>query len=58
MAGGVWLGRVDGLCASPLHHPKKTDSGEAQWPFGETWDPWSHGKSKCLPVKCVIYCVC
>ena len=57
MAGGVWLGRVDGLCASPLHNPKKTDSGEAQRPFGKTRDSWSHGKSKCLTVKCVICCV-
>ena len=24
MAGGVGLGRVDGLCASPLHIPNET----------------------------------
>lgn len=51
MAGGVWLGRINGLWASPLHNPKETDSGEAHWPFGETWDTWSRGKSRWLPIN-------
>lgn len=51
MVGGVWLGRINGLCASPLHNPKETDSGEAHWPFGETWDTWSRGKSRWLPIN-------
>ena len=34
-----------------LHNPKETDSGEPHWPFGETWDTWSRGKSRWLPIN-------
>ena len=42
------LGRVDGLCASPLHNPKEKGSGEAYRPSGKTRNIGSHGKSRCL----------
>ena len=45
-----WAGSKD--CGPlKLHNPKETDSGEPHWPFGETWDTWSRGKSRWLPIN-------